>query len=1047
MSIFAIMALGIGLFAGVITTTPSMIETAQQYIEEHRLFDFRLISTWGFTQEDIAGINELEGVRIARGNFSVDFIHINEEGDEQVLRAHSICDEINILTLVAGRLPMNPGEIVLDYEHFPRRIIGEEFQVFCYGNPLRDEDELEYDEDDQEDPLVRDTFIVTGLVRSPLYMNLERGVTTIGGGRVRGFGYLLPDAFTSEFYSQAYVYLESDYRAFTEEYDDKIERVEGELEEAVFSLIEERVSGEINELRIEIERGKEELEDKISQVEEELYDALAQVEAGEEELATAREELEDTREEIEERGEELEQAIRDLETGRRNYQTGREEYIESRTRYDEALREFNLNYSNYVESRRQFEEQRDAYRAQVAAGMPPDPEIEQQLEYYEARFNEAAVAFAAGRAELEATGITLDQLAVSLREAYDSFEEAQERIEEGEEELEEALDLLESGERELIRQEEELAQARLDIEEGMESLQEEIEEASAQLIEAQEVLEDLDAVQLFILNRYTNVGYAYFKGDIDMVESIARVFPIFFLFIAALVCSTTMTRMIDEEHSQIGTYRAMGYEKGAILSKYIIYSGTAAILGGVVGFFIGIWVFPRTIWMAYSMLYRFADRITLIVNYWLLLICLMVAVVCSAGMTLLACRIELRKVPAELIRPKMPSKGKRVWLERIPFLWRNMKFLHKVTARNIFRFKKRMLMMIMGIAGCMALVLAGLGLRDSINGVIEIQYTQILHYDITVSHSRRVSETMLNDLMELYGDDIEKFSVIMRQVVTVPVEEGSKNVNLLIEGEDSLDGLISFQMDGIYITKPNQGEIAIGNRLANAGDLSVGDEIVLQIGETRSAPVRVSGIFENYIQYYAWMRGETFEDIFEDYHYEGNTLKLDLRESADDYLIASWLSAQSGVTRVTVMSILKSQIGNMLDSFDYVVVLIIVSAAALAFIVLLNLGNINISERVREIATLKVLGFLPRETASYVFRENFILTLIGMALGIPLGIWFHGFIMSNIQIDMLSFRSMIHPISYLMAVGIVFVFSMMVDMMLRRRLEGIKMAESLKAVE
>ena len=1047
MSIFAIMALGIGAFAGVITSTPSMIETAQQYVEEHRLFDFRLISTWGFTQEDIAGINELELVRIARGNFSVDFIYINEEGDEHVLRTHSICDDINRLTLVAGRLPANASEIVLDYDHFPRRMVGGEVHVFSYGNLPRDDDESEYDEEELQSALVRDTFVVTGLVRSPLYMNLERGITTIGGGRVRGFGYLLPEAFTSEFYSQAYVYLESDYRAFTEEYDNEIERVEEELEKAVFSLIEDRVSGEINELRIEIERAKEELEDKINQVEEELYDALAQVEVGEEELVTAREELEVAREEIEERTEELEQGIRDLETARRNYRTGMDNYAESRRLYEEALSEFNTNYASYVESRRQFEEQRDAYRAQVAAGMPPDPAIEQQIEYYEGRFNEAATAFAVGRAELEATGATLDQLGASLREAYDNFEEAQEMIEEAEEELEEALALLESEERELIRQEEQLAEARLEIEEGMESLQEEIEDASAQLIEAQEMLEDLDDVQLFLLNRHTNLGYTYFEGDIDMVESIARVFPIFFLLIAALVCSTTMTRMIDEEHSQIGTYRAMGYEKGAILGKYIIYSGTAALLGGVVGFFIGIQVFPRTIWMAYSMLYRFADRIILVVDYWLLLICLIVAVVCSAGMTLLACRIELRKVPAELIRPKMPSKGKRVWLERIPFLWRNMKFLHKVTARNIFRFKKRMLMMIMGIAGCMALVLAGLGLRDSINGVIEIQYTQILHYDISVSYSRRVSETKLNDLMELYGEDIEKLSVIMQRVVTVPIEDGSKNVNLLVEGEDSLEGLISFQMDGVYITPPQRGEIAIGNRLASAGNLSVGDEIILQIGDTRSSPVRVSGIFENYIMYYAWMGAETFEDIFEGYHYEGNTLKLNLIEGAEEYLIASWLSAQSGVTRVTVVSILKSQVGNMLDSLDYVVLSIIVSAAALALIVLFNLGNINISERVREIATLKVLGFLPRETASYVFRENFMLTLIGMVLGIPLGIWFHGFIMSNIHIDMLSFRTIIHPISYLLAVGIVFVFSLVVDIILRSKLEGIKMAESLKAVE
>ena len=1084
MAIFGIMALGVGVFAGVTTATPSMIITAQRYIEEQRLFDFRLISTWGFTEEEVEQINHLDEVRMARGGYTVDFIYLNENGDQHVLRTHSICNDINRLTLVEGRLPVSANEIVLDSDHFPSRMIGEEIQIFCYGRiSVIEEDtdyngdadhngdtdynedtehggDTEYDEDteydgdtdndsaDREEALAYESFVITGLVRSPVYMNLERGVTTIGPGRVRGFGYLLPEAFTSEFYHQVYVYLESDYLAFTQEYNNKIMRMEGELEDDVLPLIEQRMEGEIEEARRELDEAKQELDDKILEKEIELWDALFEVEEGEEEIARAREELEEAREEIEERLEELEEAYQELTDARRSYQSNRDTYTEQRRLFNEADAEFQTAYTAFQESRRQFEQQRDEYRRAVAAGeIEPNPAVEEQIANYEQQFTEGATAFAARRAELDTARTTLAELAASLYEGGAGFEEAEASIEEGREELEELLLQLEEAFVELVEQEEALVDARAEIEEGRITLEEEIAEARVELEEAQEKLYDVADVQLFVLSRHTNVGYAYFEGDIGMIESLARVFPIFFLLIAALVCSTTMTRMIDEEHTQIGTYRAMGYEKGAILTKYIIYSGSAALLGGAVGFFAGTQAFPRAIWLAYSMLYGFGDNLILVIDYWLLLICLAVAIICSAGMTFLACRLDLRKVPAQLIRPKMPPQGKRVWLERLPFIWNDMRFLYKVTARNVFRFKKRMFMMIIGIAGCMALVLAGLGLRDSVNGVIDVQYTEILHFDINGLFSRGISETFLMELEENFGTDIEQSAVVMRQLVNINIEDVSKTVHLLIEEEDRLDGLITFHDAGREVRAPDRGEIAIDDRLARAGNFNIGDEIVLQIGGHLSAPVRISGIFENYVLYYARVSAETFEDIFEEEYYVPNTIKLSLSEEADDYLIASWISSQSGSIWVQVISILKSQVENMLDSFDYIVMLIIISAALLAFIVLFNLGNINISERVREIATLKVLGFFPRETASYVFRENFILNLIGMGLGVPLGMLFHSFIISQLHIDMLSFQVIIHPISYLIAIVIVFVFSIVVDVILRRKLEKIKMAESLKAVE
>jgi putative ABC transport system permease protein len=1069
MAILGIMALGVGAFAGVTAANPSMIATSRQYIEEQRLFDLRLISTWGFTEEEVEGINNLNEVRTARGSYLVDFIYLNENDEEQVLRTYSICEDINRLTLVAGRLPTSSHEIVLDSDHFPIRMVGEEIRVYSYGN-VRDFEEgedVESAERTTEGPLAYESFIITGLVRSPMYMNLERGVATIGNGRVQGFGYMLPGAFTAEFYSQVFINLESEYLAFTPEYNAHIESVSGALENDVLAMIEERTTRQIEEASWEFEEAKDELEEITVIFEEELGEALTRIEEREEELSAAREEFDERKEALEERLEELDEAYRELTNARANYQRNRDTYTEQRRLFDEAEAEYQTAYNDFQTSRREFEAQRDEYRAAVDAGAPPDPAIEEQIANIEQQIAENSATLAARRSELDTARDALDEMATTLYEGGAGFEEAETRIEEGREEVEELLAGLEEIEIELDENEETLAEARTNIEAEIANLELEITRAQNELIEAQRKLDGVVDVRLFVLDRHTNIGYASFEGDIEMVASVAQVFPIFFLLIVALVCSTTMTRMIDEERPQIGIYRSMGYGKGAILAKYIIYSGSAALLGVIVGFFVGVQAFPRAIWLAYSALYGFSDGIIIITNYWLLLICLALALVCSAGMTFLACRLVLRNEPAHLIRPKMPPKGKRVWLDRIPFIWKNMRVLHKVTFRNIFRFKKRMLMMVVGIAGCMALVLAGLGLRDSVNSVVHAQYSEFLVYDISASFSRGVPETFLDELADNFGSDIVRSAIIMQQMITVDTGDVSRNVNLLVEEEYRLTGLINFQPGLVEVEpsemgtvsvfgepgsfvpahEPGRGEIAIDERLARAGNFAVGDEIVLQIGGIRSEPVRISSIFENYVMHFARLSAETFDDIFENLSYQPNTVKINLFDGADDLQITSWISSQPGFTGIQELSIIRDQVENMLGSLDYLVMLIIASAALLALIVLFNLGNINISERVREIATLKVLGFLPSETASYVFRENLILTLIGIGFGIPLGMVFHSFMISRIQIDLISFKEIIHPISYVIAAVIVFVFSIVVDLVLRRKIERIKMVESLKAAE
>jgi putative ABC transport system permease protein len=854
-AVVAIVTLGIGIFTGGTIVIPSMVESARNYTEEQRLFDLRLISTLGFTKEDIALINQLDNVKLAAGSHTVDFIYLDEMINEQVLRVYSICQDINMLTLEAGRLPVNPNEIVLDSDHFSRIMVGQEIRILNF----------------EEISIQEETFIVTGLVRSPLYMSTQRGVTSMGAGGVSGFGYLVPEAFTRELYSQVYLYIESQYRAFSKEYDYEVTRIKGEIEEQVLLLIESRANVELSYRQGEIERAKEELEEKLAQVEEDLGTALGQVDENEEDLLTVREELEATREELEERYEELEEAKRNLETARRNYRIGRDDYTEERRVYDEAVAEFQGQYAEFVASRRQFEEQRDTYRAQVDGGMAPDSYVERRIEYYEGRFAEAATAFATHRGELDTIGARLTQRLAELNEAGDSFDEIQEQIEHGEEELEEALALLEEREREIFGHENRLEESRVDIEERIIAFQEEIAIANEQLLEMELILENLGEVQLFVLDRQTNIGYVQFEVEMSILGVLAIIFSVLILIIATLSASNKITKFINKESSSIGIYRGLGYGRGAITAKYVICFGIAIIIGGVIGTLVGIFALPQGLWLAYSTTYGFAQHLVLVYDYWLLMLPIIIMFFYLIGVVILTCKILLNKTLAELNNLEEPVKGRGILLEKVSFIWNNMSFSQKVTMRNVFRFKGRMFVMISIVTGCVATIIASLGFRESVNN-INTQYENIPYYDNLAYYIRSISEGTMDNIVDVFRDYIGGLTLVIMGLVI-----------------------------------------------------------------------------------------------------------------------------------------------------------------ALTFIVMLNLISNNITKRTKEITTLEILGYHPHEIAYYMFKENLVLTIIGMATGVPFGIVLHSFMISQIYIDILHFQVTMNSIGFIIGLLATFTLFLTVSLILRRK--------------
>ena len=503
-----------------------------------------------------------------------------------------------------------------------------------------------------------------------------------------------------------------------------------------------------------------------------------------------------------------------------------------------------------------------------------------------------------------------------------------------------------------------------------------------------------------------------------------------------------MTRMIDEQRTQIGTLKALGYSDGTIAWKYMSYSGGAALLGCALGFALGTWIFPLFIWMGYSMLYDFAP-IVYVFDGWLLIISVLAALACSAGVTWLSCHAELRENPANLMRPKTPKAGKRILLEYIPFVWNRLSFLHKVSIRNIVRYKKRLFMMLLGVGGCTALIVAGLGLRDSISTVVDDQFRGVTHYQIAVTFVSPMDEAQQQAFREKYADEMTQCIFVHAAAYEARTSSGINKVNVIATDDPAITQAIDLHENGRTVAWPQQG-VLLDAALARDTGVSVGETLPVSVDDTTSVDLPVAGTFENYVYHYAYMTAETYRDLFgADCEYSTAYILTD----GDAYALGAALSSNSRVASVTVSEALQDIVDNTMKSLDYIVGLVVVCACALALVVLFNLCNISITERVREIATVKVLGFYHRETLNYVFREILLLTFCGALVGLPAGWALHRFIMQNIRISLVSFHIHVTPLSYALAFAATLLLAVAVCLCLIRKIDRISMAESLKSIE
>ena len=523
------------------------------------------------------------------------------------------------------------------------------------------------------------------------------------------------------------------------------------------------------------------------------------------------------------------------------------------------------------------------------------------------------------------------------------------------------------------------------------------------------------------------------------------VFPVFFFLVAALVCMTTMKRMVDEQRTQIGVLKALGYGRAQIMTKYLFYSGSAALAGSVLGYGLGVTGLPWIIWEIYGMIYGFAPLEHAVLPD-LAAVSFAAALLCSMGATWLSCRVELRRQASDLIRPKAPRAGRRVFLEYITPLWKRLSFLHKVSARNVLRYRSRLIMMVLGIGGCTALLCTGFGVRDSIAHVADDQFNEITLYDYSVTFQDGQTSESASAYLEKYGWDPEQALLVHNGSVDVLAEGGSKSVYLVASSTGSLEGFLSLHRGGEPVAYPGVNEVVLNAGLAESLGVLPGDSVELRRGTLGSMKVTVSALCDNYVFNYAYVSPETYRSqLLEEPEY--NTLYVLAHDGADPYEEGAVLLEDEDVSTVTVNAATRERVDSMLSRLDYIVVVIVLCAAALAFIVLYNLTNININERVRELATIKVLGFYQGEVAAYVFREINILSILGSLAGLGMGKALHAFVMEQIRIDAMTFACRIAPLSYGISFAMTLLFTLAISAGMRPRLRRIDMAESLKSIE
>ena len=1087
-SILLIVLLGVGFFAGIKATSPDMKLTLDTYFDDKNVMDIQVISTLGLTDDDITELKKLDLIENAEGTYQTDAVVT--AGDKQVVvKLESLASSINALQVTSGRVPENQNECVVE-EAF---LQGTEYNI---GDTIKVQvDNITDDDGNDISVLKTNDLQIVGTVRSPMYISTDRGTTKLGSGVINYYLYVSPDNINANIYTNIYLTVNGakDLKCYDDKYEDLIEQAEDEIEkiadarkEARYNALFDKANQKLQDAKNEFETQKADGEKQLQDAEDEINSAKNQLEKGRNEVAANRAKANN---EFKEAGKQLQDAKNTLEQNENDfnakkqkaekqisdYETSLNELKQIQTQYNNLQTTLSTSKAQLATLQKQLEElesKDNQITNEVGENTTNEEQIEslkKQIEDLNSSISKIEAGLLVINKQLQAQGITDINQTVSTTEtaiqtAKEELENGQKQIDSAKAELqtrEEQLNStksstyaeLNSAEKKLDDSEKQIEEAEAELAKSREEFNSKIADAEKELDDAEEEVNSIERPTWYILDRQQNAGYVSYMQDTDRVANLAQVFPIVFFIVAALISLTSMTRMVEEQRVQIGTLKALGYNKLQIAAKYIIYATLATVIGGAIGLVIGFSLLPKVIADIYAMVYD-VPNVILAFNMTYATAGMAAAMLCTIGATIISCYKTLKQKPATLMRPKAPKPGKRVLLERITFIWKRLNFTQKVTVRNIFRYKKRFLMTIIGVGGCTALIIAGFGLRDAISSMIPSQYGKIDLYNASVTlkdeYKNEELEKIDNILKDYeYTEDVLNANV---QSVTIDKNDNTQSIQLIVpQTPENLSNFIVLE------SRTNNDEkyalddtgVIITEKLSKLLDIKVGDEIKIVNSDDKACSVKVNAITENYIYHYIYMTPNLYNELY-DTRVGYNVVyvnTIEMTEEQEDTLGEQILSNSDYISGVTFMSNTESIFSEVMNNMDLVVWILIISAGLLAFVVLYNLLNANITERIRELATIKVLGFYDKEVYDYISRETIILTILGMLVGVGGGYFLTLYIIKTCEIDMLMFNPQITVWSYLFGVLITALFAIIVNIITYFSLKKIDMIESLKSVE
>lgn len=1059
LSILCIVAIGVAFFAGIKASAPDMKNSADTYFDKYNVQDIQVYSTIGLTKKDVAAINKIKGVKSVQPSFSMDTLS-QIDSTQMVIKviSYGIDQKMNKIRVVEGRMPERENECLVEASSATNKLYG----TFHIGDTIK----LQSGTDESLSKSLKHTkYKIVGTCYNPNYLSYEKGSSNIGSGTVNSFIYIQNTNVLKDYYTEVDVCVKGakDLDCYSDEYFDVVDPVLKKIKK----ISNKQIDARIQSYQSELDEKKQEATDKFKDAENQFNDAQNKIDSGLSEIQSNELKLQNSKDQINQGWNEyyanlqlldniptLQNAIAQIEESEKKLP----ELLSQKEQVENGLQQINAEgdlstkrtliqnaidfidialkkLENYPDSsdtetiRIKLNEKKELLQGQLSLidqAIAKKAELEAILPQIQSGI-EQIQAGVAKKAELQSQLNQLLNAKNELNNAYVSLINGQAQYEDGVSKIEDAKNELNKSIEQLT-----LSKAEFNIQKH---------DALRELSDAQLEIDKMEG-KWIVLDRNSHYSYRDYGACADRMDGIAKVFPVFFFLVAALVCMTTMTRMVDEQRNEMGTLKALGYSKLQIASKYIIYALIASILGSILGCSLGMYLFPTVIFNAWNTLYNI-DQIKFLFQPGLILL----ASGSVTGITLLATLYsiysELIEMPSQLMRPKAAKAGKKILLERITFIWKRLSFLQKVTARNIFRYKKRFFMTIIGIAGCSALLVAGFGINDSISDIVNQQYNVIYHYDATVSAKTSEITSQIKSLKgvkDVYEED--------HLAVTTKIENKDISTTVHIISNDKKFKDFCTLFNGNKEFDLDDSSVLISQKMATKLNKKAGDTIKIKDANNKVIKAKIKGVFTNYVGHHIYAS----ESLYKSWNTNAKTTHIYLIKSKKttkkfERNLGNKIMNIDGVQSVTFYSSLQKNFKDMIKSISYIVVVLVISAACLAFVVLYNLSNVNISERKREIATIKVLGFTRKEVDAYINRETILLTILGSLIGLGIGIGLHHLIMNLAEMDDIMFGRTINSISYVISFVMTIGFNAIINLCMHKKLNNIQMVESLKAVE